>query len=59
MKPFPQIIRDRNISDRQCLAVLKVLRKHWKQGVPKYVQKALYEKKRQLDHLYTRVSNTL
>ena len=55
----PQIIRDRNISDRQCLAVLTVLRKHWKQGVPKYVQKALFDKKRQLDHLYSKVGNIL
>ena len=59
MKPIPQIIRDTSIPDRQCLVVLRTLRKHWKQGVPKYVQKALYDKKRQLDHLYTRVYNTL
>ena len=44
-----------NLSDRQCLLVLRKLHKHWKGGIPKYVPAALRDQKRRLDHLYTKV----
>ena len=44
-----------NLSDRQCLLVLRKLHKHWKGGIPKYVPAALRDQKHRLDHLYTKV----
>lgn len=51
-----QIIQDANLSDRQVIQVLCKLRRHWRGGVPSYVSQALRDKKRQLNHLYTKVA---
>jgi hypothetical protein len=51
---FLQIIRDVHLSDRQCIEILRKLRKFWPDGIPSYVPKALKEKKRLLDHLFDR-----
>ena len=51
----PQIIRDANLSDKQCLVVLGKLRLHWR-GIPPYITKALVEAKRKLTGFYTLVS---
>ena len=51
----PQIIRDANLSDKQCLVVLGKLRPHWK-GIPPYITRALMEAKRKLAGFYTLVS---
>ena len=37
------------------IRVLCKLRRHWRGGVPSYVAEALRDKKRQLNHLYTKV----
>lgn len=56
---LPQMIRDEGLSDRQCIGVCTKLRRHWKQGVPPLIQKALVEKKKLLDNFYTKVSKSL
>ena len=53
------MIRDEGLSDRQCIGVCTKLRRHWKQGVPPLIQKALVEKKKLLDNFYTKVSKSL
>ena len=52
---IPQMIHDKNLTDGQVMGVLRKLRKFWKFGIPKYIASALKFKKRQLDHLYTKV----
>ena len=52
---IPQMIHDKNLTDSQVMGVLRKLRKFWKFGIPKYIARALKFKKRQLDHLYTKV----
>ena len=53
-----QMIRDEGLTDRQCLGICTKMRRHWKQGVPPRIQKALVEKKKLLDNFYTKVSQS-
>ena len=54
-----QMIRDEGLTDRQCLGICTKMRRHWKQGVPPLIQKALVERKKLLDNFYTKVSWSL